>query len=240
MQERLQKIIAAAGICSRRAAEAYLSEGRVTVNGRAAALGDKADTESDEILLDGVPVTRPLKLVYVMLNKPRGYVTTMSDERGRKTVADLTGDVGVRVLPVGRLDYDSEGLLLMTNDGALIQKLTHPRYQRTKIYHVSVCGALDHAAQRLESVRDLDGEPIRQAQVRLLSQREREAELEVTIHEGKNRQIRRMCSQCGLTVRRLQRVEEDTVRLGGLKPGKWRYLTAEEIQKLKEAEMPDG
>ena len=235
MEERLQKLLSAAGVCSRRAAEGYILEGRVTVNGIPAELGQRADPEKDDIRLDDKPISGPEKPVYLLLNKPRGYVTTLSDEQGRKTVAELVRDCGVRVYPVGRLDLDSEGLLLMTNDGELMQHLLHPSHEVSKTYHVSVYGPVFGAAERLSAVTDLEGEPIRPAQVKALRQTARTAELAVTIHEGKNRQIRRMCAACGLTVKRLCRVREHTLELGDLPSGAWRYLTPDEVLALKEA-----
>ena len=236
MTERLQKLIARAGLCSRRAAEALLTEGRVTVNGVAAQLGGKADPETDTIAVDGAALSFGEPLVYLMLNKPCGYVTTLSDELGRATAAELVADCGVRVFPVGRLDKDSEGLLLFTNDGALMQAMTHPRHQVDKIYEVTVSGALDGAVERLSAVDELDGEPIVPAQVKPVWRRGGQALLLVTIHQGKNRQIRRMCAQVGLRVTRLRRVAEDTLTLGSLRPGKWRYLTEAEISALKGSE----
>lgn len=233
MEERLQKLIAGAGVCSRRAAEELLTAGRVQVNGRQASLGEKADPDRDTITVDGKPISRPEEHVYLMLHKPVGYVTTLSDEKGRPTVADLTRDVGRRVFPVGRLDLMSEGLLLMTDDGVLMQRLIHPSYEIAKTYHLTVSGPLEGAAERLAAVMDLDGEPIRPAEVKLLRRTPQTAELSVTIHEGKNRQIRRMCAACGLSVRRLCRVQEHTLRLGSLAPGKWRYLTEKELAVLK-------
>lgn len=234
MEERLQKLLSAAGVCSRRAAEGYITEGRVTVNGIPAELGQRADPEKDDIRLDGKPISGPEKPVYLLLNKPRGYVTTLSDEQGRKTVAELVRDCGVRVYPVGRLDLDSEGLLLMTNDGALMQHLIHPSGEIDKVYQVSVYGPVRGCAAHLASLTDLEGEPIRPARVEVLRQTEQTAELSVTIHEGKNRQIRRMCAACGLTVKRLRRVREHTLELGDLPTGKWRYLTQEELKALQE------
>ena len=157
MEERLQKILSAAGVCSRRAAEGYITAGRVTVNGETADLGRRADPETDEICLDGKPIAQKEEHVYLLLNKPRGYVTTLSDEKGRKTVADLVAGCGKRVYPVGRLDLDSEGLLLMTNDGDLMQRLLHPSHEVTKTYVVSVYGEVRGAAQRLGCVTDLEG-----------------------------------------------------------------------------------
>ena len=234
MEERLQKLLSAAGVCSRRAAETYIADGRVTVNGQPAELGQRADPERDDIRVDGKPLAPRAEHVYLLLNKPRGYVTTLADERGRKTVAELVKDCGQRVYPVGRLDLDSEGLLLMTNDGELMQHLLHPSHEVSKTYHVSVYGPVFGAAERLSAVTDLEGEPIRPAQVKALRQTARTAELAVTIHEGKNRQIRRMCAACGLTVKRLCRVREHTLELGDLPAGAWRYLTPDEVLALKE------
>lgn len=233
MEERLQKLLSAAGICSRRAAEGYITAGRVTVNGEMAELGRRADPERDDVRVDGRPLAAKAELVYLLLNKPRGYVTTLSDEKGRRTVAELVAGCGVRVYPVGRLDLDSEGLLLLTNDGELTQRLLHPSHQVSKTYHVSVFGPVAGAAERLSAMTDLEGERISPAQVEVLRQTGRTAELSITIHEGKNRQIRRMCAACGLTVKRLRRVREHTLELGDLPPGKWRYLTPEETAALK-------
>ena len=236
MKERLQKIIAAAGICSRRAAEELLRQGLVRVNGQPAALGDQADPESDTVTVDGQPLRRDTRRVYLMLNKPRGYVTTLSDERGRRTAAELVSGCGARVYPVGRLDMDSEGLLLMTNDGAWMQRLLHPSHQIGKEYRVTVTGPVEGAAQRLAAIRDLEGERIRPARVWELWRDGNKAALSVTIHEGKNRQIRRMCRQAGLAVRRLQRVREHTLTLGDLPVGQWRYLTQQELRDLEGSE----
>ena len=233
MKERLQKILSAAGVCSRRAAEGYLTAGRITVNGEMAQLGQQADPETDDIRVDGVPLDREPEAVYLMLNKPRGYVTTVSDEQGRKTVMDLLTGVHTRIYPVGRLDRDSEGLLLLTNDGALAQRLTHPSHGVSKTYQVTVQGDVDGAAERLAAMRDLEGEPIAPARVRTLRREGDRALLEITIHQGKNRQIRRMCAQCGLAVPRLRRIREDCLTLGGLRAGTWRDLTPEEVAALK-------
>ena len=233
MEERLQKLLSAAGVCSRRAAETYLTAGRVTVNGEPARLGQRADPDRDEILVDGRPLTPRAKPVYILLNKPRGYVTTLSDERGRKTVAELVADCGARVYPVGRLDLDSEGLLLLTNDGDWAQHLLHPSHEVEKTYHVSVFGPVAGAAARLAAMTDLEGEPIRPARVEVLRQTARTALLAVTIHEGKNRQIRRMCARCGLTVKRLRRVQEGPLKLGNLPSGKWRDLSENEVEALR-------
>ena len=232
MEERLQKLLAQAGLCSRREAERWIDDGRVTVNGKKASVGDKADPRRDKIFVDGKPIGGAEEKVYLMLYKPRGYVTTMRDERGRKTVADLVRGCGARVVPVGRLDYNSEGLLLLTNDGAWAQHLLHPKHEVEKTYHVSVFGPVAGAAARLAAVTDLEGESIRPARVEVLRKTPGTAVLAVTIHEGKNRQVRRMCAQCGLTVKRLRRVREGALELGDLPPGKWRYLTQDEAGAL--------
>lgn len=233
MKERLQKILSAAGVCSRRAAEGYLTAGRITVNGETARLGQQADPETDDIRVDGVPLGREPETVYLMLNKPRGYVTTVSDEQGRKTVMDLLTGIHTRIYPVGRLDRDSEGLLLLTNDGALTQRLLHPSHEVSKEYHVTVSGPVEHAAENLRRIRDVAGMAIRPAEVQMLRREGNRAELRIVIHEGRNRQIRRMCARCGLEVLRLQRVREHCLELGTLPLGQWRYLTAAEIAALK-------
>lgn len=233
MKERLQKILSAAGVCSRRAAEGYLTAGRITVNGETAQLGQQADPETDDIRVDGVPLGREPETVYLMLNKPRGYVTTVSDEQGRKTVMDLLTGIHTRIYPVGRLDRDSEGLLLLTNDGALTQRLLHPSHEVSKEYHVTVSGPVEHAAENLRRIRDVAGMAIRPAEVQMLRREGNRAELRIVIHEGRNRQIRRMCARCGLEVLRLQRVREHCLELGTLPLGQWRYLTAAEIAALK-------
>nr|WP_325211648.1 pseudouridine synthase [uncultured Oscillibacter sp.] len=239
MEERLQKLLSAAGVCSRRTAEGYIEAGRVTVNGETAVLGTKANPDRDDVRLDGRPLPGRAETVYLMLNKPRGYVTTLSDEKGRRTVAELVADCGVRVYPVGRLDLDSEGLLLMTNDGALARRLTHPSEEIEKTYHVWVKGPAEGAAERLSRLRDLEGEPIRPARVETLGRGEGTAKLAVTIRQGKNRQVRRMCAACGLEVTRLRRVREHTLELGALPPGKWRRLTAGEAEALKGRARPE-
>lgn len=237
MKERLQKLIASAGLCARRTAEDWIAAGRVCVNGAVASLGDRADLETDTVTVDGAPLPGKPGAVYLMLNKPRGYVTTLSDEYGRRTAAELVADCGVRVYPVGRLDRDSEGLLLFTNDGELAQRLLHPRHQVDKVYLVTVRGDIRGAAERLMAITELDGEPIAPAQAAEVARHEGQAVLRVTIHQGKNRQVRRMCAQIGLHVVRLQRVQEASLLLGDLPAGKWRYLTGQELQGLRGGEM---
>ena len=233
MKERLQKLIASAGLCARRTAEEWIAAGRVCVNGAVASLGDRADPETDTVTVDGAPLPGKPGAVYLMLNKPRGYVTTLSDEYGRRTAAELVADCGVRVYPVGRLDRDSEGLLLFTNDGELAQRVLHPRHQVDKVYLVTVRGDIRGAAERLMAITQLDGEPIAPAQGAEVTRHEGQAVLRVTIHQGKNRQVRRMCAQIGLHVVRLQRIQEDSLLLGDLPAGKWRYLTDQELQGLR-------
>lgn len=233
MEDRLQKILSAAGICSRRKAEEYITAGRVTVNGHPASLGDRADPARDVVALDGKEVIRPGQRTVLMLYKPRGVVTTLSDEKGRKTVADLVKDCPVRVWPVGRLDMDSEGLLLLTDDGELTNTLIHPRHEVEKEYLVWVTGFTPEGADRLSQPMTLDGQNLRPARVKVIRPEGERTLLSVTIHEGKNRQVRRMCAFCGMTVRRLKRVREGKLRLDGcLRPGQWRPLTQEEIDIL--------
>lgn len=233
MEDRLQKILSAAGICSRRKAEEYITAGRVTVNGHPASLGDRADPARDVVALDGKEVIRPGQRTVLMLYKPRGVVTTLSDEKGRKTVADLVKDCPVRVWPVGRLDMDSEGLLLLTDDGELTNTLIHPRHEVEKEYLVWVTGFTPQGAERLAQPMTLDGQDLRPARVKVIRPEGERTLLSVTIHEGKNRQVRRMCAFCGMTVRRLKRVREGKLHLDGcLRPGQWRPLTQEEIDIL--------
>ena len=237
MKERLQKILSGAGICSRRAAETYITQGRVKVNGITAVLGDSADVELDEILVDGRVLRKNgPRPVYIMLNKPRGYVTTLSDEAGRKTVADLLGDVPERVYPVGRLDMHSEGLLILTNDGDLAHHLTHPSHEVYKEYLVKLSPdeeGLPSPEKPLSGNIELDGEKLLPAKCRLLAKTESGYIMTIAIRQGKNRQIRRMCAKCGYTVNSLKRVAEGDVKLGELPSGRWRYLTEKEIRYLK-------
>ena len=229
MAERLQKLIAAAGLCSRRTAEEWITAGRVSVNGVTATLGASADPDTDTIAVDGVPLSGGGEKRYLMLNKPRGYACTLSDEKGRPTVAELVSGCGTRVFPVGRLDLDSEGLLLLTNDGEWMQRILHPKYEVDKVYHVSVAGEVRGAAEKLERIRSIDGEPLAPTRVEVLHSGKETAELQFTIHEGKNRQIRRMCAAVGLHVKRLRRVKEHHQTLGDLPSGQWRDLTESEL-----------
>lgn len=232
MTERLQKILSARGVASRRAAEKLIEDGRVTVNGTVAALGQTADTEYDEILLDGKPLPTGSEHIYILLHKPRGYVTTLSDEKGRKTAAELVKDCGVRVYPVGRLDMDSEGLLLFTNDGEFANALMHPKQEVDKTYLTWVEGFSEEAVARLKKPIELDGYRIRAPKVRIV----KPGLLEITIHEGRNRQVRRMCDAAGMHVTRLKRIREGKIQLGDLPLGQWRYLTSDEVNHLRNAE----
>lgn len=232
MTERLQKILAGRGICSRRKAEELISAGRVCVNGITAALGESADPDCDTIELDGKPIPSGSENVYIMLHKPRGYVTTLSDEKGRPNVTQLV-DCGTRVYPIGRLDMDSEGLLLLTNDGDFANRLMHPKGEVDKTYEVWVTHFATGGDKRLERPITIDGYTIKVPKVRLLSVQGEMARLQITIHEGRNRQVRRMCQAAGMHVTRLRRISEGSVHLGDLKKGAWRYLTPEEIEVLK-------
>lgn len=233
MKERLQKILSSRGVASRRAAETMISAGRVTINGNTAQVGQSADPDTDTIRVDGALLPEGIHKIYVMVNKPRGYVTTMKDEQGRKNVTDLVSDVGARVYPVGRLDINSEGLLLMTNDGELTQLLTHPSNEKSKTYSVLVTGDVAQALKPLSESMDIDGYTIRPAEIQLLRQTPEGGILTITIHEGRNRQVRKMCIQVGLQVRSLKRIAEGGLSLGGLKTGQWRHLTNEEVSLLK-------
>lgn len=236
MKVRLQKLLSEAGVCSRRKAEEYIQDGRIKVNGFTALLGESADPEQDEILLDEKPIAPADRLIYIMLNKPRGYVTTLSDEAGRKTVADLISDVPQRVYPVGRLDMHSEGLLLLTNDGDMAHRLMHPSHEVYKEYLVKLSpdkeGLLSPEVALSRPI-ELEGERLLPAKCRLLAKTESGYVMTISIRQGKNRQIRRMCAKCGYTVNALKRVAEGKIRLSDLPVGTWRYLRPEEIDYLK-------
>lgn len=233
MKERLQKILASRGVASRRKAEEMIENGRVTCNGIVCQLGQSADPDTDTILLDGKPIPSAEKPVYIMLHKPRGFVTTLSDEKGRKNAAQLV-DCAQRVYPVGRLDMDSEGLLIFTNDGAFANRLMHPRHQVDKVYQVQVSGFSPKALRRLSEPMELDGYPLSKPEVKVVKENEDcSAVLQITIHEGRNRQVRRMCAIAGMEVLRLIRVCEGGVHLGDLPRGKWRFLTDKEVTALQ-------
>ena len=233
MRERLQKILSARGIASRRRSEEMIQNGQVTVNGLAARLGDSADPETDEIRVNGQLLPGRQQSVYILLNKPRGYVTTLSDEKGRPNAAQLVTGCGARVYPVGRLDMDSEGLLLFTNDGEFANGLTHPKQEVEKVYEVWVSGYQPGREDNLRRPIVLDGYRIRPPKVTLISVNGEKAKFRVTIHEGRNRQIRRMCEAAGMRCTRLRRIQEGHLRLGNLPSGAWRYLTEQEVAELK-------
>lgn len=232
MEQRLQKIIASYGVASRRKAEQMILERRVRVNGNTASLGDTADDEEDIIEVDGMRLKKQPERVVLMLYKPRGYVCTLSDEKGRKTVAELVKDCGARVYPVGRLDLNSEGLLLLTNDGELANRLTHPKKEVDKVYLVWLSHYIPGCERSIASPIEIDGRKTSAAKVETVRTDGETALLRITIHEGRNRQIRRLCERANVTVTRLCRIEEGPLRLGTLKPGRWRILTDEELDKL--------
>ena len=233
MTERIQKILSSRGVASRRKAEEMIVAGRIVCNGKVCVLGDVADPKQDEILIDGKPLPNEGERCYIMLNKPRGFFTPLSDEKGRKNAAQLVADCGQRVYPVGRLDMDSEGLLLFTNDGAFANNLMHPKHEVEKTYRVTV---LEYQSDKLEKLKlpvMLDGYMIKTPTVELENEKGNKASVLVTIHEGRNRQVRRMCAMAGLTVMRLERIREGKLLLGDLPKGKWRYLTKDEVESLK-------
>lgn len=233
---KLQKYFTDCGVMSRRAAEKEIENGKVTVNGEVATLGTRIIPGEDEVLYKGKPLVAPKfkKNVYVMLNKPRGYLTTMSDDRGRHTVAELVSDIEERVYPIGRLDMDSEGLLLLTNDGDLALKLTHPRHEIPKIYHVKVAGAVSQDVLRtLNREMEIDGYKLLPVKTELISVKSDHSVLRMTLFEGRNRQIRKMCETVGLDIQRLFRVAIGNISLGDIPPGKWRYLSASQVRYLK-------
>lgn len=234
MKERIQKILSDRGVASRRHAEDMIKAGRILCNGKVCRLGDSADPDLDEILLDGKPIPSSDDHVYIMLHKPRGYVTTLSDEKGRKNAAQLVEGCGKRVYPVGRLDLESEGLLLFTNDGDFANRLMHPKHNVDKVYRVTVRHYSDDGIRKLARPIVLDGYRIQPPEITVISHDDvGTGLLEITIHEGRNRQVRRMCAAAGMTVTRLVRVAEGPVRLGSLPCGQWRYLTEEEYLELK-------
>ena len=236
MEERLQKILSRHGVASRREAEELILSGRVTVNGAEARLGMKADEELDQILVDGDPLAQTEQRVYIMLNKPRGCLCTRKDEKGRKTVLDYLGNCRARVWPVGRLDLNSEGLLLLTDDGELTNALTHPSHGVEKVYTVRVAGEdIPGAIRLLKGPLELEDGPARAKTVRLLKDDGDRAILEITVTEGRKHLVRNMCAAAGLEVKRLIRVAEGGLALGDLRTGCWRYLEAEELRALKKA-----
>ena len=234
---RIHKYIADCGVMSRRAAEEAVKRGEIKVNGETATLGMKIDTESDVVEYKGKAVKQTKKCnEYIILNKPVGYVTTMSDEKGRPCIKDLISDLDVRVYPVGRLDYDSEGLLLLTNDGELTARLTHPRHGIAKYYNVTVGGQVTMQQRRLlASEMEIDGYKIMPVKNEIISMHEDKTVLGMELYEGRNRQIRKMCEKAGLEVLKLRRIAIGKIELGNLKPGCWKKLNGAQIEYLKTA-----
>ena len=230
---RLQKYLSECGVASRRKAEDLIVAGKVKVNGKPASIGDKIDPARDTVVVAGKKIKRSKKNTYIMLHKPRGFITTLSDEMGRKCVAQLIEDVGTRVYPVGRLDRDSEGLLLLTDDGEFANSLTHPARHVPKTYRVTVRPTItEEQITALTTGIEIDGRMTLPSEVRVLEKKEGRVVLEIIIYEGRNRQIRKMCDTLGLEVARLKRTQIGSVKLGMLKQGDWRNLTEEEVHKL--------
>ena len=234
---RLQKFIADAGIMSRRAAEEEIKNGNVTINGHPATLGDKVDSKNDTVYYRGKKVHyRKAEYTYIIMNKPRGYLSSTSDDRGRKCITDLLDGVDGRIYPVGRLDLISEGMILLTDDGELKNRLTHPAYSLPKVYRVKVAEQVSESQlETLCSPMVIDGYKIKPVEVKVSNSDESGTVLKMTLFEGRNRQIRKMCEQVELTVRRLSRVSIGNLKLDGLPVGKWRYLYDDEIEYLKKA-----
>jgi len=230
--ERLQKILSAYGVVSRRKAEALIVEGRVCINGSPATLGQSARVGVDEITVDGVLLTDLKEHVYIMLNKPRGYLTTVSDERDRRTVMELVASVGCRVYPIGRLDMYSEGLLLFTNDGDFANAVMHPSFEKPKTYIVKARGDLRKALKLLKEPIQIDEYTVQALNVELTQNNNDNGLFQISISEGRNRQIRKMCNACGLTVKSLKRISIGSLELGSLKSGQWRFLTKDEVLAL--------
>lgn len=244
---RLQKYFTMCGEMSRRAAENEIAAGNVTVNGVVASLGDKIDPKCDTVRL-GTKIIAPAQSghTYIMLNKPMGYVTTMSDEKGRKCVLELVADCPARVYPVGRLDMYSEGLLIFTDDGELANRLMHPSHSFEKVYKVKVKGELsDESIKALTSPMELDGYALQPIEAKIIARGRKDLSgnvysvLLITLHEGRNRQIRKMCEKCGITVMRLKRISVGPIELGSLESGKWRHLSAGEVSRLKSPDKED-
>ena len=231
---RLQKYLSQCAVASRRKSEELIASGKVKVNGKVAGLGDKVNPKRDTVTVSGKKIVSSKKHYYIMLHKPRGFITTMEDELGRKCVAELVKDVGARVYPVGRLDRDSEGLLIMTNDGEFANYLTHPSKHVPKTYRVTV--RPDVTEEQLIAFNEgieIDGRKTAPADAHIIEKSDNRVVLEVILHEGRNRQIRRMCEALGLEVARLKRTHIGSLKLGMLPQGKWRNLTEDEVHRLK-------
>jgi 23S rRNA pseudouridine2605 synthase len=236
MLERIQKILSSNGVSSRRTAEQMIIDGRVTVNGIRATIGQSAQVDVDCIEIDGVALVPQSAHVYIMLNKPRGYVTTMSDEHDRKTVIDLLNGVDIRIYPIGRLDINTSGLLFLTNDGRFANIVMHPSYSITKTYEAHVIGQVDKAEDILRLPIEIDGYIVHAVTVSVKKRTSSGGILEIAVSEGRNRQVRKMCEHAGLKVRALKRISIGSVTLGALKTGQWRHLTPDERQSLFDAE----
>lgn len=238
---RLQKFISQCGVASRRKAEELIVQGKVKINGRTAVLGDKV-TDKDKVFVSGKRLTAPkANYRYIMLNKPRGFITTMNDERGRKCVAQLVSSVGERVYPIGRLDKDSEGMLVFTNDGEFANKVMHPRNSVYKFYRVTVRPDIsEEQIEKLETGIELDGKKTAPTIVHVVHKEPGRVVLEMILHEGKNREIRRMCEAVGLEVARLKRTQIGGVKMGMLKQGDWRDLTEKEVKNLLASPIVNG
>lgn len=234
MKQRLQKLIAASGLASRRQAEEWIRAGRVSVNGHTAQLGEQADPARDRVLVDGRALPQVEAKICLLLNKPVGYVTTRRDPQGRPVVSDLVRDERTRLFPVGRLDLTTEGVLLLTNDGDLAMRLSHPRHKVDKTYLVRLRGELSPAARRqLEAGVQLEDGLTAPARVSRVRRAGSHTWFELTIHEGRNRQVRRMCEAVGGTVSRLKRIRYAFLDLGELRPGQYRRLTDKEVARLR-------
>ncbi|MDD7614768.1 MAG: pseudouridine synthase [Clostridiaceae bacterium] len=230
---RLQKYLSMCAVASRRKSEELIAQGKVKINGKVAQIGDKVSPKRDTVTVSGKKVAAHKSKIYIMLYKPRGFITTMDDEMGRKCVAELVSDVGERVYPVGRLDKDSEGLLLLTNDGEFANHMTHPSKHIPKTYRVTVRpDVTDDMLTVFSTGMEIDGRMTAPADAHIIEKQDNRVVLEIVLYEGRNRQIRKMCEALGLEVARLKRSSMGSLKLGMLPPGKWRELTEDEVHKL--------
>jgi len=230
---RLQKYLSQCAVASRRKSEELILAGKVKVNGKPAGLGDKVNPKKDVVTVSGKKIVSNKKHYYIILHKPRGFITTMEDEMGRKCVAQLVKDVGARVYPVGRLDKDSEGMLIMTNDGEFANHMTHPSKHIPKVYRVTVRPDVkEEQLVKFQTGMEIDGRMTAPAEAHIIEKQDNRVVLEVVLYEGRNRQIRKMCEALGLEVARLKRTSIGSIKLGMLPQGKWRELTEEEVHKL--------